>query len=122
MCIDESLSIPTATAIEFIDGPGGIPPAVEPTGSRLYEIGRYDFRLTDAEGTRSDLRLVCFELPLLAHIERQCRSLGYGGDAVDARRVRRVVRALAQTDWFTGRISDVTTDDPTRALRHFGAA
>jgi hypothetical protein len=122
MFIDERLSIPTATAIEFVDGPVGTAPLIEgSTGIRLYEIGRYWFRVTDAAGTRSDLRLICFELPLLAFVERSCRSLGHGGDEVDARRVRAVVRSLAQTEWFTGRVGDVCDGNPAHTLAAFGA-
>jgi hypothetical protein len=119
--IDELLSIPTATAIEFVDGPGGIPPTVEgSSGIRLYEVGRHWFRLTDADGTRSDLRLICVELPLLAFVERQCRSVGHGGQEIDRRRVRGIVRALSQTDWFNGRVADATDGSPAHTLAAFG--
>jgi hypothetical protein len=120
--IDELISIAGATEIDFVDGPGGTAPTIEgSSGIRLYEIGRYHFCPTDTQGRRSGLRLVCFELPLLAHVERQCRSLGHGGEDVDAPRVRRVIRSLCQTDWFTGRLADVTDGNPTRALSHLGA-
>jgi hypothetical protein len=121
MFIDELLSIPTASAIEFVDGPVGTTPLIEGTGIRLYELGRYHFRVTDAEGTRSDLRLVCFELLLLAFAERSCRSLGHGGDDVDARRARAVVRSLAQTEWFSGRVADVTDGNPSHTIAAHGA-
>jgi hypothetical protein len=120
--IDELLSIAGATEIEFVDGPGGTAPTIEgSSGIRLYEVGRYHFRVTDADGTRSDLKLICFELPLLAHIERQCRLRNSGGEEVNDRRVRRVARALAQTSWWDGTLASVTTGDPTRSLSHLGA-
>jgi hypothetical protein len=119
---DEPLELrPEPDTVEVVDAPGGVPATIVSSTITLHETGRYHLRVTRS-GVRQDLRLVCFEASLLAHIEQQCRCLGHGGAVVDAPKVRSVVRSLAQTDWFTGRVSDVTSGNPTRdALANHGA-
>jgi hypothetical protein len=111
---------PTPDTIEIADAPGGVPASIEGGAITLHEIGRYQLRVTRG-GVRQDLMLVCFEPALLTHIQQQCRSLGHGGAEVDARKVRSVVRSLAQSSWFAGRIADVTTGDPSRSISLHGA-
>jgi hypothetical protein len=111
---------PEPGSIEIVDAPSGMAASIGNGTITLHEIGRYHLRVTRG-AVRQDLHLVCFEASLLAHIERQCRSLGHGGAVVDAPKVRSVVRSLAQTDWFTGRIADLTTGDPSRSIAHHGA-
>jgi hypothetical protein len=119
---DEPLELrPEPDTVEIVAAPDGVPASIESSTITLHETGRYHLRIKQG-AVRQDLHLVCFEPELLAHIERQCRSLGHGGAVVDAPKVRSVVRSLAQTDWFTGRIADITSGNPGRdSLANYGA-
>lgn len=107
-------------SIAVVDAPGGAPPTISKDTIVPHEVGRYHFRVIDST-TRHDLHCVAFEPELLTFIGKHCQSVGHGGADLDAAKIRSIVRALCAAPWFDGTVACVTTGEPARSLRQFGA-